>query len=59
MHNVNIPVLEDIYSYFYFILCSVFSFLSFSYFQTLIFIWGSIHISSYYPIFINIFMTLA
>jgi hypothetical protein len=50
---------EDIYSYFYFILRIIFSFLSFSYLQTLNLIWGSIHISSSYPIFINIFMTIA
>jgi hypothetical protein len=30
----------------------------FSYFRTLILIWGSIHLSSYYYIFINIFMII-
>jgi hypothetical protein len=48
--QLEVLILEifiDIY-YLYLYILSFFSFLSFFYFQTLILIWGSIHLSSYY-----------
>jgi hypothetical protein len=55
--KLKVPILE-IYKFSLYFISFLFVFSFLPYFQTLILMWGSIHISSYYYIFINIFMTI-